>query len=276
MTTEKQIEANQLNPSETDRRGLIPGMAIQDELPVVGRLNARRHGFTGQINIMDDEDRKAFDEYVRGIVADYAPQGAIEKQLAFSIAEDYYRINRMRAVEHNLFTFGPVAHEIDVNTDDPRVEFITRQTMAFVSDPKRFGLLTLYIQRTERSIERNRAALQKLQTERQAELDIQLEMASKSQTTENTASQTLSQVADQMARTYPGESPAVSDASGHPGETPAVTNSPGHGSDFSMPFSPAQINHHRLRLQTRKTLQTVRRTQPQRENQPKGPMTLAA
>ena len=204
MTTEKQIEANQLNPSETDRRGLIPGMAIQDELPVVGRLNARRHGFTGQINIMDDEDRKAFDEYVRGIVADYAPEGAIEKQLAFSIAEDYYRVNRMRAVEHNLFSLGPVARGINVNTDDARVERIARQTMAFVSDPKRFGLLTLYIQRTERSIERNRAALQKLQAERQAELEIQLEMAARSQTTENNTCQTLSQVAEGTERTYPG------------------------------------------------------------------------
>ena len=175
---------------------------------------------------MDDDDRKAFDDYVRTIIADYAPQGAVEKQLAWSIAEDYYRVNRMRAIEHNLFSFGPVAHEFNLITDDPRVEHVTRQTMAFVNDPKRFALLTLYIQRTERAIERNTAALRQLQAERQAELEIQLEMASKAQTTENTVSPELAQAAI-----------------------------PANG----LVFSPRQIDQHRLRFQARRTLQTLRR-----------------
>jgi hypothetical protein len=61
-------------------------------------MNALRHGLTGQVNLMPDEDREAHDKFCAAIVESLAPEGALEIQFAQSIAEDNWRMNRGRAV----------------------------------------------------------------------------------------------------------------------------------------------------------------------------------
>ncbi len=69
-------------------------------------LNARRHGITGQVTIMTDEDRTAHEQFSKALIKDLAPEGAMETQLAQRVATDSWRLNRASAIEDNLFALG--------------------------------------------------------------------------------------------------------------------------------------------------------------------------
>ena len=69
-------------------------------------MNALRHGLTGQIVIHTSEDRQAFQKHCDEIRESLAPVGALETTLAQSIAKDYWRLNRARALENAVFTLG--------------------------------------------------------------------------------------------------------------------------------------------------------------------------
>src|SRR5580698_9604622 len=51
------------------------------------RLNAYRHGLTGQINLLTADEHEAFDQHCAGIRESLQPVGALELELAQSIAE---------------------------------------------------------------------------------------------------------------------------------------------------------------------------------------------
>jgi hypothetical protein len=70
------------------------------------RLNAYKHGLTGQIQIFTPEEREAFDQHCQSYVEALAPMGILERGLAQSIAEDHWRLNRARALESGIFNAG--------------------------------------------------------------------------------------------------------------------------------------------------------------------------
>src|SRR5580693_9353378 len=70
------------------------------------RLNAYRNGLTGQIQILTDDEHEAFDQHCAGIRESLEPVGALEIDLAQSIAEDHWRLNRARALETGIFALG--------------------------------------------------------------------------------------------------------------------------------------------------------------------------
>src|SRR6202167_4749711 len=70
------------------------------------RLNAYRHGLTGQICLLTADEHKAFDQHCTGIRESLAPVGALEIELAQSIAEDHWRLKRARALETGIFALG--------------------------------------------------------------------------------------------------------------------------------------------------------------------------
>ena len=51
-------------------------------------VNALRHGLTGQVTAMTDEDRASHDAFLKALVKDLAPEGSMEIQLAQCIATD--------------------------------------------------------------------------------------------------------------------------------------------------------------------------------------------
>src|SRR6202050_4377814 len=70
------------------------------------RLNAYRHGLTGQICLLTADEQQAFDQHCTGIRESLAPVGALEIDLAQSIAEDRWRLKRARAIETGIFALG--------------------------------------------------------------------------------------------------------------------------------------------------------------------------
>src|ERR1700744_2253542 len=114
MISEKQLAANRQNA----QRSTGPRTA---EGKKVSALNARRHNLTGQVTAMTDADRIMPDAFSASIVESLAPEGAMETQLAQRIATDSWRLNRLSAVEDNLFALGHNAKSDEIETQDSEI-----------------------------------------------------------------------------------------------------------------------------------------------------------
>jgi hypothetical protein len=157
MTSEKQIEANRLNALKSTGPRSEAGKKKS-------ALNAFRHGLTGQVAIMTEEDRAAHDLFVDEYMGVLAPDNAVERQLALSIAEDNWRLNRARAIEDNLFALG---HN-DEGSNHPEIEVALSGARTYLENSHEIQLLTLYEQRIHRNIRGCENRLKELQTERKA------------------------------------------------------------------------------------------------------------
>jgi len=157
MTSAKQVAANR----ENAKKSTGPKTDATKELT---KMNALRHGMTGQVNLMPEEDREAHDKFCAAIVESLAPEGALEIQFAQSIAEDNWRANRGRAIETNMFAIAP-SHSA---TGQPQIDAAITAAQAFSGDPKKFQLLSLYMQRTNRDMQKSLDRLTSLQTDRKA------------------------------------------------------------------------------------------------------------
>jgi hypothetical protein len=136
------------------------------------RLNAYKHGLTGQIHLFTPEEHEAFEKHCQSIVQALAPVGILEQQLAQSIVEGKWRLNRARALESGIFALGQMADEsqpIDQREiDQPEISQTLSQAKTWLADGRQIQLLSLYGQRIQRSIERNMAELRTLRAERLA------------------------------------------------------------------------------------------------------------
>jgi hypothetical protein len=132
--------------------------------------NAVRHGFTGQVVILTPEDRESHDKFCGAIVEDLHPETPVERQFAHSIAEDFWRNNRLRAAENNLLAKACAGSENEIETALDTAD-------AFLQQTKQLSLLSLYEQRINRSIQKNMDQLRQVQTERKAEQSKQMEQA---------------------------------------------------------------------------------------------------
>jgi hypothetical protein len=140
------------------------------------RLNAYKHGLTGQIHLFTPEEHAAFDRHCQSIVQALAPVGTLEQGLAQSIAEDKWRLNRARALESGIFALGQMADESS-EIDQPELSQSLSQARTWLEDGKHIQLLSLYQQRIQRSVERNMAELRTLRAERMAARQQALEEA---------------------------------------------------------------------------------------------------
>lgn len=66
------------------------------------KMNALRHGLTGQFYVMNEPDRLAYMAFEKEMLLEWAPVGTREKQLAITLTQNHWRLNRARALECNL------------------------------------------------------------------------------------------------------------------------------------------------------------------------------
>jgi len=158
MATEKQIEANQRNAqlSTGPRTG---------EGKKASRLNAYRHGLTGHIEVLTPEDKEVHDTFCDGLVATLKPADLLESQLAQAIAEGYWRLNRIRTIENNIFAASSFDDDL---YDNPEVGQALDAARTFAADPARFHLLTVYEMRIHRKTNNDLKLLKEIQAVRLA------------------------------------------------------------------------------------------------------------
>src|ERR1700678_779256 len=138
------------------------------------RLNAYRHGLTGQICLLTAEEQHAFDQHCTGIRESLEPVGTLETELAQSIAEDHWRLKRARAIETGIFAagvLGQLGHPCGGIREDAAqvpIDEALSKAHTWLTKSQNFQLLALYEQRIHRAIEKNMAQLRTLRAERKA------------------------------------------------------------------------------------------------------------
>jgi hypothetical protein len=162
MATEEQIAANRRNAQLSSGPKTEAGRNRS-------RMNALRHGLTGQVTTMTDEDRVAHDQFSKALIKDLAPEGAMETQLAQRVATDSWRLNRASAIEDNLFALGLHENGGKLCLEHEQIDDALTTARVFTLESKQLQLLTLYEQRINRSLQKNLAMLQSLQSVRKTE-----------------------------------------------------------------------------------------------------------
>ena len=170
MISEKQLEANRNNALRSSGPKTEAGRNRS-------RMNALRHGLTGQVTTMTDEDRTAHDQFSKALIKDLAPEGAMETQLAQRVATDSWRLNRISAIEDNLFALGQLQNAGQACPDVPQIDATLISARVFTLESKQLQLLTLYEQRINRSLQKNLAMLQSLQATRKSEREAAMKEA---------------------------------------------------------------------------------------------------
>src|SRR5580698_3284293 len=70
-------------------------------------LNALRHGLTAASAVLPSEDRAAYDAHRRSFFDEYRPATPTETQLTQELADTAWRLNRIPALEAELFSQNP-------------------------------------------------------------------------------------------------------------------------------------------------------------------------
>src|SRR5580698_6486462 len=129
------------------------------------RLNAYKHGLTGQIHILTAEEQTAFDAHCNGICESLAPIGALEIDLAQAIAEGRWRLKRALAIETSIYAtdqmglYGPKVIPVAADPAQLLFEDTFIKARTWLTQKDNFLLLALYEQRINRIIERNMATI---------------------------------------------------------------------------------------------------------------------
>ncbi|HXE62667.1 MAG TPA: hypothetical protein VN519_03965 [Bryobacteraceae bacterium] len=158
MATQKQIAANRRNAKKSTGPRTQQGKSVS-------RLNARREGFTGQIVILNAEDRPFFEQFQSELVTSLQPESPLERSLAHAIAWDTWRLNHLRAVEMNIYALA-AENPGTATASDSRVQPAVADADTFSKQSERFLRLSLYEQRLTRTLHKNLAVLRSLQAER--------------------------------------------------------------------------------------------------------------
>ena len=137
--SEKQHAANQANALHSTGPRTESGKAAS-------RLNGLKHGLTGEMRLMPHEDQAEYERRSTGIIESMAPANELELRIAVSIADDYWRIDRIRNME--AFSMD----QVFLNNDPAMI--------------RQLQLFSIYEARLNRNIRNNQAEYRKLQAER--------------------------------------------------------------------------------------------------------------
>ena len=130
------------------------------------KLNALRHGLTGQTVVLPTEDHSAYERHARSFLEECRPKGVIETQLVQSLIDTSWRLNRVSAVETNLFSLGILENESRVRASHPEAEAALAMALAFREQTGAFAQIGIYCQRLARQFERTLTLLREIQDER--------------------------------------------------------------------------------------------------------------
>ena len=130
-------------------------------------LRGSRDPVTGQSVLRTESDAETHRRFIAEFVAGLKPDGMLEIQLAQRLAQDTWRINRIHAIEENIFALGHSEPFANIRSAHPEIHSAMVQALTFRNDPKLFSHLALYEQRLTKNFHANFNLLLKLQSLRQ-------------------------------------------------------------------------------------------------------------
>jgi hypothetical protein len=126
-------------------------------------LNALRHGLTGQIVVMPTEDLQAYQSHLKSFTDEYHPQGATEAHLVQALADAFWRLSRVAALETNLLTLGIAGQRNPFSGSPQQVQDAMSIVAALERQSKALASLSMDSERLSSQIERTEARLRELQ-----------------------------------------------------------------------------------------------------------------
>jgi hypothetical protein len=170
LLSDRQLRANNANAQ------LSTGPRTE-EGKQVSRLNGLRHGLTGQVSIMTEDNRREHDAFCNPITARLNPDGPLELQLANLISHDYWRLNRVQSIEDGIFAMGHGHEANQIYTGAEQADVLLSEATTFLRKSKEILNITLYESRINRNLKKNMEELRRLQTERKAQQEKDIEEA---------------------------------------------------------------------------------------------------
>jgi hypothetical protein len=146
-------------------------------------LNALRHGLTGQTVVLPSDDMAAYIESCRQFHAELKPAGLLESRAVQTIADTHWRLDRIRAMENNLFSLGfheyspKISPAYGFEGGDPTIHCALAQAKSVEANADVLVRLSLYEQRLNRTLTEAKAELKQLQQERRQSGEQALEAA---------------------------------------------------------------------------------------------------
>jgi hypothetical protein len=159
MPSPAQYAANRLN-AEKSRGPTSPQGRARS------KMNALRHGLTARVVVLPSEDMDAYRQFSREIVDSLDAQTPVERQFAQTVADNQWRINRIRSIEDGMLGMGHFEAACNFATDNPEIHSAMTAARAFRDDSKSFVNLSIYEQRLHRSMKESLRQLKELQAER--------------------------------------------------------------------------------------------------------------
>ncbi|HEX4135665.1 MAG TPA: hypothetical protein VHY84_13710 [Bryobacteraceae bacterium] len=129
-------------------------------------MNALRHGLTARVVVLPTEDMAAYQAFSQEIVDSLDAQTPVERQFAQTIADNQWRINRIRSIEDGMLGIGRYEDTDNLDISDPEVRGVMTAARAFRDHSKAFVNLSIYEQRLHRTIKETFRQLRELQAER--------------------------------------------------------------------------------------------------------------
>jgi hypothetical protein len=139
-------------------------------------LSAYRHGLTGQIILLTEADRIAYEKHCQGCHKSLEPVGPVEVDLVQAVANDRWRLNHATCLEASIFADG-ITQPDEVTSGNGEVDTALAQGRVWISKGGNLQLLGLYESRIQRRFEKNMVEIRTLQAERKANLEQALEDA---------------------------------------------------------------------------------------------------
>jgi hypothetical protein len=110
-------------------------------------MNALRHGLTARVVVLPTEDMDAYHAFSKEIVDSLNPQTPVERQFAQTVADNQWRINRVRSIEDGMLGMGHFEPAGDFDCPSPEIHSAMTAARAFRNDSKSFVNLSIYEQR---------------------------------------------------------------------------------------------------------------------------------
>jgi hypothetical protein len=129
-------------------------------------LNALRHGLTARVVVLPSEDMDAYQAFSKEIVDSLDAQTPVERQFAQTVADNQWRINRIRSIEDGMLGMGHFEAAGDFECPTAQIHSAMTAARAFRNDSKSFVNLSIYEQRLHRTMKESLRQLRELQTER--------------------------------------------------------------------------------------------------------------
>ena len=157
MPTPAQYAANRLNAQKSQGPTTPQGR-------VRSKMNALRHGLTARVVVLPTEDMDAYNAFSKEIVDSLDAQTPVERQFAQTVADNQWRINRIRSIEDGMLGMGHFESAGDCDAANPEIHSAMTAARAFREDSKAFVNLSIYEQRLHRSMKDALRQLKELQT----------------------------------------------------------------------------------------------------------------